>query len=153
MKHSHAKCLKAALEATRYQGRILAAGNHFTALIDGVSFNAQDVRGFISFGVRIVVGIVYEGNNRRYISVAADDDLGEGEYDVTRDGKVTIGYMIENLGEPNLECAADSGKFHIYCACAREEFSGAFNVRLAQDSSFKEITEATFNVSNLHRLS
>ncbi|VVN75497.1 hypothetical protein [Pseudomonas fluorescens] len=152
MKHSHAKCLKAAIAATKCQGRQQAADDHFTALIDGVSFTAQDIRGFISFGVRMVVGVIYEGNNRRYISVAADDDLGAGEYDVSLDGKVTIGYIIENAGEPSQEYPAEHGKAGICCATHRE-FSGSFNVKLVEGLPYKKITEATFKVSTLHRLS
>ena len=151
MKHLHAKCLKAALEATRCQGLRQVADDHFTATIDGVAFNADDVQGFISFGVKIVVGIINEGNNRRYISVAADDDLGDGEHDVSLDGKVTIGYMIEKAGESTLEYPAESGRAHICCEGDRQEFSGSFNVTLIDESPYKEI-EANFKVANLHRL-
>lgn len=152
MKHSHEKCLNAAIEATKCQARQEGTGDYFTALIDGVSFTAQDIRGFISFGVRIVVGIIYEGNMLRYISVAADDDLGAGEYDVALDGKVTIGYMIESRGEPTLEYPADQGKADIFCA-SDSEFSGAFNVKLIEGSPYRTITQATFKVGNLQRLS
>lgn len=152
MKYSHEKCLKAAIEATKSQGREQAAGDYFIALIDGAPFKAQGILGFISFGVRIVVGIITEGNNRRYISVAADDDLGAGEYDVGLDGKVTIGYMIESEGEPFQEYPADQGKASIDCA-TDSEFSGAFNVRLVEGSPYKKITEATFKVTIFHRLS
>lgn len=155
MKHSHAKCLKAVLEATRCQSleQVAENENYFTALIDGVPFKAHEVRGFISFGVKMVVGIIYEGNNRRYISVAADDYLDDGEYDVSLDGEVTIGYMIENEGEPNLEYPAESGRARICCVSNREELSGSFDVILLEGSTYKEITKATFKVTKLHRLS
>ena len=152
MKHLHAKCLKAALEATRCQGLRQVKDDYFTASIDGVAFTADDVQGFISFGVKIVVGVINEGNNRRYISVAADDDLGDGEYDVSLDGKVTIGYIIEKAGEPTLEYPAESGRAHICGEGNRQEFSGSFNVRLIEESPCKEI-EATFKVTNLQQLS
>jgi hypothetical protein len=152
MKHSHEKCLNAALAATKCQPRQLAAGNHFTALIDDVCFTAQDIRGFISFGVRIVVGVIYEGNSRRYISVAADDDLGAGEHDVSLDGKVTIGYMIENEGEPFQEYPAEQGSANILRA-TECEFSAAFDVRLVKGLPYQRITEASFKVGNLQCLS
>ena len=151
MKHLHAKCLKAALEATRSQSLRQVTGDHFTATIDGAAFNAEDVHGFISFGVKIVVGVINDGNNRRYISVAADDDLGDGEHDVSLDGKVTIGYMVEIAGEPTLEYPADSGRAHVCCEGDQQAFSGSFNVKLIEVSPYKEI-EATFKVTNLHRL-
>ena len=151
MKHLHAKCLEAALEATRCQGPRQVADDYFTASIDGVAFTADDVHGFISFGVKIVVGVINEGNNRRYISVAADDDLGDGEHDVSLDGKVTIGYIMENAGEPTLEYPAESGRAHICCEGNRQEFSGSFKVTLIEESPYKEI-EATFKVESLHRL-
>jgi hypothetical protein len=152
MKHSHEKCLNAAIEATKCQTRQLAGGDHFTALIDDVSFTAQDIRGFISFGVRIVVGIIHEGNNRRYISVAADDDLGAGEYDVSLEGKVTIGYMIENEAEPFQEYPAEQGKANI-CRATDREFSAGVNVRLVEGLPYQRITEASFKVSDLQHLS
>lgn len=151
MRHLHAKCHKAALAAIRCQGSQPVAGDYFTATIDGVPFCADEVRGFITFGIKIVVGVINEGKNRQYISVAADDDLGDGEHEVSLDGKVTIGYVIENAEEPSLEYPAQSGCAHICTASNQSAFSGSLNVNFIEESPYKKM-EATFKVATLHRL-
>lgn len=154
MKESHKHCMKAALKEFSKPGKrnfSIPAGDSFTAVIDGEPFVATDVRGFHSFGVRIVVGLIDEGSERRYITVAADDYLAAGEYDVTLEGEVTIGYVVENP-EGNNEYSAETGCIAMSSA-ANTEFSGQFNATLVESSPYKAITEACFKVGQTVELS
>ncbi|MGF6592549.1 hypothetical protein [Pseudomonas sp. 2835] len=154
MKESHQHCMKAALKEFKKPGKrsfSIPAGDSFTALIDGQPFTATDVRGFHSFGVRIVVGLIDEGGERRYITVAADDYLAAGEYDVTLEGEVTIGYVVENAGGNN-EYSAEAGRITMSSA-ENIEFSGQFNATLVESSPYQEITEACFKVGQTVELS
>ncbi|WP_095081194.1 hypothetical protein [Pseudomonas sp. Irchel s3h17] len=150
MKLSHKKCMKFALDELKKETIMLCGqqveGGHLTALIDGVPFVAEDVRGFHSYGVRIIVGLIGDASCRRYITVAVDDDLGPGEYDVTLEGEVTIGYVIEN-SDGYKEYSAEQGNAGISCA-TDDEFSGVFCVTLGEDSPYHKITDASFAVRN-----
>ncbi|TDF83317.1 hypothetical protein [Pseudomonas sp. H9] len=145
MESTHKKALKAALDAMKTGRQKKSANDYFTALIDGTPFEAQEVRGFTSFGVNIVVGVIQTAKGRKYISFAADDDLAVGDHPVTLDGKVTVGYMIEE-GE-NLEYPADKGTARL--KKLSQPYTGEFEVELEKGSPVSKITKAKFSVAQM----
>ncbi|MBJ9974404.1 hypothetical protein IAE35_13135 [Pseudomonas sp. S75] len=122
----------------------------FIATIDGQPFEATQVLGYSSFGVNIVLGVITTERGRRYISFAADDDITEGQNVVSLEGKITIGYLIEE-GE-NIEYPADLGGAEVYVA-ADKPYAGRFIANLVQGSAYATITRASFSVKGLCSLS
>lgn len=151
MKESHHNCLQAALaEAASSAKSLVNKDDFFIATIDGEPFEAQEVHGFYSFGVRIVVGLINEGRSRRYITFAADDDLCPGTHIIGLEEKVTVGYIDE--GKATGDYPSDLGNAEIH-SVQGDTFSGRFIANLVQGSDYSAITRASFRVSTLRNLS
>lgn len=127
---------------------IQSAANSFTATVGDEAFIAQYVRGFSSFGLYMVVGVIEEGSIRRYISFAAGQENVDGLFLVgpEESAPVTAGYTIEEEGKPTREYPGDMGGAEIDNYTGAKPYSGRFITRLAGGEAYKVITDAAFNL-------
>lgn len=141
MNENHKRCFETAIKKIKEARKNKKNNDFFTANLDGNDFVAEEVHKFSSFGVNMVVGVKYIDNGRSYISFAADEGLEPGAYEVSEEGVVTIGYMVE-VGDEAKEYPAVEGQAII--VDNKQSYVGEFNVTLTAGAPYRKINDAKY---------